>query len=179
MSRKWVCQNNVAYALIPKVGTSSIRNTLYNHASVYYMHVDDIDVVETRVLFLREPIARIGSAYRFFKNQHELGCKHMGNACPTDTYEEFIDHILRTPNEHWDSQVAQVTDSVGTFMPTDVYRFEDISKVWDMYSPSELNHKNSAPTKYEWDTQYRLDDLENHCHDDIKLYETLTPYEDK
>jgi len=176
MSKTWIVQNNVAFALIPKSGSSSIKSTLYNHTDHYvrYHWNDEIDHVDTRVMFLREPINRIHSAYRFFKNQHELGCKHVGNWCPTGTFEQFIDHVLQQPNPHWDSQVKQVTDKHGLYVPTITHKFEDIGEMWSHYSDATLNHKNAAPTHYDIDAEYRIEELLAHTEDDMLLWNNCT-----
>ena len=173
MSKRWVVQNNVAYALIPKSGSSSIKTTLFNAGHVYYMENDEVDVVDTRVVFLRHPINRIHSAYRFFKNQHELGCKGTGLGIPTDSYESFVDYALTHDDPHWASQMEMVGG-----MATDLYRFEDLGKAWSLHSDVPLNHRNSAPV-YEFDQYYRLADLMNISQQDVDTWMTLTPLEDK
>lgn len=58
MSKNWIVQNNVAFALVPRKGMTGLKETLFENGLVRYHDNDEIDHVDTRVLFLSKDKAQ-------------------------------------------------------------------------------------------------------------------------
>lgn len=153
---------------IPKCGTKSIAKALGNKAEI---HADR--AVGRRVItFFRHPISRLVSAYRYFnytegwQQDMPLYDRRFNRKA---SYEEFVDSVLSGDrNRHWDSQSSQLM-YLGGFVPTEVYRFEDINEIWPKVIGIPLDRINSS--KYvEVNEDYRRSELDNFYTEDLERW---------
>ena len=170
MAKRWIANRHskVASTVIFKSGHSSIRTSM---AEAIWRSNEDVWDCLTRILWLREPLERMYSAYRFFKAQHEAGAS-VGLEVPTDDYKKFVDYVLKNSNPHWDSQIKMVTHK-GKFIPTVVQKFEDINELWPTYYREPLSHINPSPKEYKVTKTYRLAELKKKFHTDIEAWANL------
>jgi len=117
-------------------------------------------------VFVRDPIQRLKSAYRFFKAQPPVEGRIQTGAM---TYEEFVDHVLGgAENPHW----RPVTETLSVFDRSDVvvHLFENLA---DEYPIGVLEKRNvSKPVvDQEIDLTYREAELKEFYSGDYKLRE--------
>ena len=93
----WYSNNEIAVALIPRVASSSIRDTV----RTLYMQVSPEDAlkVDRRIAWVRDPIERLVSAYSFF---HYAVTSLPGHV--TGTWESFVDYSMEVEDYHWEPQ---------------------------------------------------------------------------
>lgn len=121
---------------------------------------------ENMHVFVRDPIQRLQSAYRFFKARPPIeGRNQKGNL----TYEEFVDHVLGgAENPHW----RPVTETLSVFDRSDIvtHLFENLA---DEYPIGVLEKRNvSKPVvDQEIDLTYREAELKEFYAGDYKLRE--------
>jgi hypothetical protein len=207
---------------LPKNASTSIRSVLAYQAQNDEITAEAAAKLPVRVVFLRNPIERIQSAFgQFYALQlngntyFELVPKGVISAFGarlkgqkgyneyvfeveqkakylTDTvieidkqptieaaaaefnqkdYNGFIDYILSgADNEHWASQVEQVTHH-GEYLPTHTYKMEDISSIWPQHFIGLIPVLNSH-TKITVNP-YRQDELEQKYAVDIDVWSSL------
>ena len=120
-----------------------------------------------RVLFLRDPVERMGSAYRFFKKMslsHHQGANYKTFDVPAMTdYPAFVDMTFERPDDtHW---LAQVTKCRSY---TEVRRWEELPQFILETTGKVLPHEN-ASHPYDADLAYRLDELCTRYAEDYAL----------
>lgn len=124
---------------VPKGASQSIRATCHNR--VEFEQARNADV---RVFFIRNPAARMVSAYCFFKTiyQHDVNVGQ-GSPTPDDvaTWASFIEFVRGNPdNPHWSPQMPMVRE----FSPTHIHRLENIGSVWPIYHSAPMQHINAS-----------------------------------
>lgn len=129
-------------ALIPKAASTAMHNTrLFYREGVCPVPL---------YAFVREPIERLGSAWRFFRDKQadELVPRH---------YEVFVDRILDADhfNAHWCPQALLVEDHPQV-IPV---RFEDMARVWRQVGFPLLKHQNWSNPRRRFDSTYRAKEL--------------------
>jgi hypothetical protein len=149
----------------PKAGSRAIQRSLGGSEIIVHQ------AIGRRVIcFLRHPIERLISAYRWF-NYTEGWQRDMpfyGKKC---TWEGFVDSVLNGDrNRHWLPQ-SELLSHGNHFVPTEVYRFEDINELWPKLigTPLErINQSNMAPVN----DQYRRAELDNLYAEDLGRWDT-------
>lgn len=113
------------------------------------------------VLFVRHPVDRLVSAWRFFHQKAHFPNRHIASKTGL---EKFVDQVLKgVEDQHWMSQVKLHTHH--RFIPTVVHRFENIHEVWP-----ELPHLNKGPG-VPFDLWHRKDEVEEYYRADLELWE--------
>ncbi len=93
----------------------------------------DMDVL----LWVRDPLDRLACAYDVFGKRFA-------------TVAEFIEHTLTNENPHWSPQDKLHTFN-GVFLPTRVFRFEELAETWAKYLPDyPLIHIGANPNRLQW-----------------------------
>lgn len=157
----WYTNDSLAVAQIPKSGLMSIQDWLTGFDVVKNDDKRLLDC-ELRVMFVRNPLTRLQSAYSYMVGLKKSGSGFKHGA-PLDSFESFIDHILIHDNEHWRPQHI-----CSGGMQTIVHRFEDLSKVFFRYHQRPLTHTNISAR--EPINDYRLDDIVEFYREDIRLW---------
>ena len=153
-------------SLIPKNAHSSIRE--YAPLGTVFPTKDEALKYKVRVGIVRHPMSRLYSMYRYLKHQHQTGATLLRDV-PTATYEKFVDYTFHVENHHWQSQKELLTQD-GVFIPTVTHRLEDLAQIWGMYFDRALKHLNPSPTSYEYDRDYRIEELLTRYRDDRELW---------
>lgn len=168
----WKVEEGLYIARNRKAGSMSMRNTLQMLGSTTHPPEEVCEESDARVLiFLREPVERLRSAYQFF-----LG-KTSGDKIPgvdEGDYKLFVDYVLRDEDHpmdaHWKPQM-DVHLHEGKYIPNEFYQFEDINRLWKELSlPGELVHINASKEVPDQDYMYRRDELFNFYEVDINRW---------
>jgi len=145
-------------AVIRKAGSLSID---------YVLSAPHFDAVKAltfpvRVAFIRHPIERLKSAYRFFV-QYPVESVNV-----SDGWHSFVDWALDVDpqNEHWNLQGEQVGPVVNQ-----MYRFEDIHKHWLRMFGVKIPHTNVS--REQKTNDYRQADIVQHFKQDLELWHSL------
>jgi len=165
----------IALALIAKVGTQSFKEVIDVDTGWYLIPEEALEY-PIRVFFIREPMARLRSAYSFFIKLRNGGERY--DSLPysvLNSWPEFVDHVLTNSDEHWNPQVPQVTYK-GEFTPNKVFRFEDVKKWWPNFTSIRLPHANASIPQEVID--YRSVELKEFYAEDIKMWNSIVPYDD-
>jgi hypothetical protein len=135
-----------AFLFIPKNASRSIQTILSTYKSTNGHTVPEGPIA----CMWRSPVARIKSAYRFFKHNGVVG--RMGIPDPREMdFDTWLRIILDTPNEDRDPHVATQWSvaSVGDhFLPTIVYRWDfeqlraDYNLTYDVPHTNASAHEN-------------------------------------
>lgn len=170
MAKTWVADRHkkLAMSVIPKVGSTSIKTSVPNQ--VWRSNAEVVNQFSDRVAWIRHPIRRVESMYKFLKDQHESGASTLSHI-PTGDYKLFIDFVLENENQHWKPQVEILTES-GIWVPTVAHKFEDIGTLWSNYYDWDLECKNGSsdhPVLY----NYRRKELNDVFKADLDLWESL------
>lgn len=128
---------------------------------------DDVLDIPIRVAWIRHPIERLISAYSFFKLINERDRDPHRAAAHTSNWHSFVDYTLITENEHFDSQVDQLTKD-GIYIPTVTEKFENIMIHWGKYLGGSLPWVNGVVHQLVDD--YRSDDLAVKYAKDMELW---------
>ena len=148
--------------LIPKAGLTSIRDAIWPDYAEKVMRSEAKDKQTPVRIYIREPLCRLVSAFRFLLTNYRprpvpAGC----------TFEQFIDLVLdpdRT-NSHWRPQVAWFDE----YNVTEIYQFERIADTWPDYIP--LGHLNCSPASTPVPVLgYRLDEINAYYADDSCIW---------
>lgn len=166
----WLIKDSIACSRIPKNGSTSVTNALRTHQAV-----SNADVLwcQTRVFWMRDPIARFHSAYSFFSALNDRNENNGGpygtapNSIITSDYHAFVDYALENPNAHWFPQTGLLQNSW-----TNIHRFEEIMSLWNNYWPGFLPWHNGVALKNDIDT-YRLGDIQDYYQEDLHVYNTI------
>lgn len=161
----WASYQGKAVAIVPKCGNTSFSNLVGG----VRLTLDETLAVDTRVMFVRDPLDRFTSAYSFFHmlNCDDRGKVHVPREATHNGYEHFVDFALSTENPHWKPQM-QLTGGIATHL----YKFscESIRKWWPVHWPGRqpdwLNACSHLPT-----TDYRMNDLLEYYAEDLLAYE--------
>lgn len=103
------------------------------------------------VAFVRDPIERCVSGYRFF---HRIAKDW------ASSWEAWVDRVLSTDNPHWSPQSSLVGDA-------DCYRFECLNEVWETLGFAPLTRANVS--HYAATNDYRCDELRAFYRPDFEL----------
>jgi hypothetical protein len=120
------------------------------------------------VWFIRHPISRLASCHNYFG--YTVGWPKETKITQDTTWKQFVDRVLAgEKNRHWDEQTPQVTYA-QKFLPTEVYRFEDINEIFERVVGKQLPHMNTS-NKHELDLTYRRDELDNFYIEDLEIWQ--------
>lgn len=166
-------RNHVVLA-VPKAGSTSIREAAGRGAQVQPQEVPTYQSVRA---FLREPLTRFESTFRYFKNRQsfpnawEASSQSVNRYVP-DTLEEFTDLVLDKGwwDKHWLPQTANWTVDLDLHTIR-VHRFEDLSAVMADLGVS-IPHSNASGVPKQGIT-YRRQDLEDFYREDLEIREVL------
>lgn len=169
---------NLIIASTPKAGTTSINRALKGLPRPMKQRVFKLSQADPAIevaLFVRHPIERLVSAWYMI-------C-HQNRGSFPNTFEGFIERALskvrQNMDEHWIPQ-SDYHSYQGKFLPTQLYRFEDINRAWPALVTErgrELGWHNKASGRPDWrelvydlpvETQARV---QRYYADDLKLYE--------
>jgi hypothetical protein len=117
------------------------------------------------VLFVREPMARLRSAWQFWV--HETPVKPYVPA----TWEEFVDEVLDGRYEpHWSPQFEWHTSDDGVFIPNQAMKLEYMPRWFKLVYGIDLEVENRS-IRREIDTTYRAHELLVMYSTDLALWE--------
>tara|TARA_R110000868_G_scaffold31345_2_gene115064 strand:+ start:1625 stop:2128 length:504 start_codon:yes stop_codon:yes gene_type:complete len=129
-------------AMVQKVGFQSFRHVL--RMSGREVSLEEAQAAPVRVQFIREPMARLRSAYCFYKTIYaRRSMPQPGSPQPADveTWEAFMEYVRANPdNVHWRPQ----TVVVEAFIPNRLHKFEDIGTTWGQYDSRPFPHLNDS-----------------------------------
>jgi len=129
-------KTEIAHSSTPKCGSVSLRQTLTPN---YFLTNEQALKYDTRVMWIRDPMSRLWSAYHYCKKTYP---KHRVE------WQEFVDLVLSGEkmgtDSHWVPQHQFLTTDDGVFVPTHIHRFEDIADYWQLYSDRALLHMNKG-----------------------------------
>lgn len=128
-------------AFVQKAGFQSMRHALRCNG-------DELTEAEAlaaavRVQFVRDPIARLVSAYRHYKTIYFYGSTPQpGDPQPDDvvTWDAFMAHVRVNDNAHWSPQYL----IAERFKPNRVHAFERIGEFWSLYHSMPFPHLNAS-----------------------------------
>jgi len=151
----------LAVAQIPKAGLNTMNDWLGGWDVVKN---DDTRLLAcpTRVMFIRNPIVRLQSAYSFMRVQADNG-NLMKHGAPVNSWHPFVDYILENDNLHWTPQVKRTGN-----LQTVVHRLEDLGHIFWRYHESMVNHNNA--TRRRPVDNYRLADIVDYYMEDFNLW---------
>lgn len=141
----------VGVLTIPKCASSSMKKMTKGAAKSLKR-----DTIPKRmIVFVRDPIERLESAYRFFSKSRS----NKFNA----TWFELVDAVLNGhPNIHWMPQTRYIENFPGI----EAYPFECLATVWRALFGTELTWANpSDPMDL---AGYRIDELKEHYREDYQ-----------
>ena len=147
---------NLAIGSSKKVMSSSVGQALQGNPLCtkdwLMKHKDKVKVI----VIIRNPIDRLKSAYRFFKDLTLNGI----------AYEEFVDQVLTNlqKNEHWSSQYDE--HSVNGNLIVDI--FIDINNLSIIKEYVDINFPKKNQT-FSRTPDYRNSDVEKFYEDDMSL----------
>ena len=155
-------QNDLAVAMIPKAGVNSIRKWLREYEVVTN---DDPQLLKMgrRVAFIRNPLARLRSAFSYFRGLDNQNIKHSVKA-PTGTWASFVDFILENDDPHWHPQSDIAGDKQNI-----IHHFEDFNLYAPYYCNNIIYHLNKSVPRPVYD--YRLHDIMNLYSRDYDLWD--------
>ncbi len=162
-------KNQLAMSCVPKNGSTSMRNAMPNDD---IFANDKVLHIKTRIAWIREPIARLKSAYAFFfyLNEKEENGQRTPSKEQTSSWEKFVDHALLSDNKHWAPQKEMLSLN-GEYLATVSHKFENIMQLWSNYLPGLLPWQNACtplPTN-----DYRQDDIAEFYKEDSELWHGL------
>lgn len=111
-----------------------------------------------RLAWIRHPIKRVKSVYSCLMGEEIDGAT---------AWHNFVDHMLEVENVHWLPQVQRLVFG-KRFVPNQLRRFEDMSKLWPKYSHVKLPVVNASVPLYTDD--YREKDLLAYYETDLKVW---------
>jgi hypothetical protein len=157
----------VVIASLRKNASQAIRHTLFKFLEVREYPIHEVEGLGKPIYgFIRQPIDRLQSCFRYFSNQGWTVDRTF------ETYPQFVDAVLDgLKNPHWDSQVEQLTYG-GRYLPTVTYRFEDLSRVWIDLGLAPLHVRNASRWCETGD--YRRQELDNLFSEDLEKYGQAT-----
>lgn len=119
------------------------------------------------VLFLRHPLARLRSSWRWWSQQRRFPQPAYGEK---PEWERFVDLVLQdrpeTRDPHWNPQIPQHT-YCGVLVPTAIHRFEEIDRHWSDWCSHPLEARNVTGGGAEEFPTYRLPELESYYAADL------------
>lgn len=128
----------------------------------------------TCAFWLRHPLKRMRSAWRWWGQQRNFPQPAYGPGCP---WERFVDLVLQdrqeTRDPHWNPQVPTHTYQ-GTFVPTHVYPFEAITATWRDWCSKPLPERNHTGGGGESFPTYRRDEIEAYYAEDLVLWDQIS-----
>jgi len=160
--------------LIPKAGYCSIRKSVWK---TYGFRCDRNEVKRDQTpirIYIREPITRFISAYRFLNGGEECG-KTRSLTPDVKTFEDFVDRVLdpdKEGDQHWMPQVSRFDG----YNITEMYQFERIKETWPDYIPLIHINKTSDNAPYP-KLGYRMDEIEKYYAEDIRVWNDLDNHE--
>ena len=160
----------MALAIIPKSGSQSMRRVLRQYKEI---PAEEVRGFDTRVAFIRHPVARLGSAFRFFHWLMIDGVKCDKTAPPKSVLNEwpkFVDYALENDNPHWRSQISFISDDSG-MVANRLHKFENVGRCWEEYYQGILPWIN-ATSKVPY-ADYRVDDINRFYKADLELWHGL------
>lgn len=168
-SKYWLVDGKVL-CTVPRAASSSMNESLAK--GFYHRDLKRIRAPEvldeknngTKILMWhRDPLDRYGSAY------HLLG---------RNNPDEFAERVLTQSNPHWDPQIDFHSHN-GTFLPTQVYRFEDLVNTWYSEFDVQLSRRRINTNRPNWkqvskkmSSNYIIG-IMNKYEDDILFHENI------
>lgn len=173
--------DGVALAIVAKVGSQSFTES----GTTWYVSDSEVLVYPERIFFIRDPFQRLESAYSFFVGLDRAGAPHP--AVPESalvSWNEFVNFILDPRNdddEHWIPQTDTVlytgNDPInGSYIPTKIMRFEDVTDWWPNFFSRRLPHINKSTRLIT--TSHKGAEIELKYAKDFEVYNKLTKYDD-
>jgi hypothetical protein len=168
----WCHVKGDVVAATPKVASTSVRKI-----SEGQVPKDKVGMYENVVVFVRDPLERMESAFHYF-NSHRTAWPVVWKE-RTQTYEQdppvnwadFVDKVLDRKywNKHWVPQ-----SMLWGPLPTVHYLFEDIEEVSKERWGVRIGHHNRGPINGEpVRMTYRVPELEDFFKDDLELRNDL------
>jgi hypothetical protein len=152
--------DNIAVLNIPKCASQTIQG-----AELVNIGLDQVPADMETFAFVRHPIERIQSAYRFF-----MGYRHLLPPEVID-YETFIDYTFTVDDLHWTPQHHMVFP-YGDAVVKQIHRLESMTTVLKEWLGYGLETHNASLKDY-LVSDYRLDDLLVKYQADMEMYNGL------
>lgn len=163
----FIAKGNKALAVITKAGAQSMREVM---SDGWYRTNEQALEYPIRIMFVRNPRARLKSAYSFFNGLKQQGTRYDKIDFSTvDRWETFVDMALdpSTDDEHWNTQKSSVLFN-DQLVPNKIFRFEEINEIFPHFIPRAMPHLNQSerlPTN-----DYRRTDIDQFYNDDSNLW---------
>jgi len=159
-------QSILTHPSVPDTGVLvSLKNasrSMVNYPGIGGVKVPPGTPPANLMVFMRDPIERLHSAYQFFEGRPPLG-----NGRNLITWEEFIDEVLAgAKNQHW-KPVSEGIAIVGK--PVQVYKLSELNEKWPFDGPPMETRNKSKPIQV--NLKYREDELKALYADDYTLLE--------
>lgn len=139
---------NVAVLNIPKCGSQLV-------SSLEICRTDNPQC--KRLAFIRHPVDRIKSAYKFLKRVGPM---------PTESYEDFIDYTFMHSDQHWQPQVEFIDNTID-----EIHKLKNIGKVLKAYIGYPVDVINKSEDFRTSD--YRIGDILKKYADDVRLFDGI------
>jgi len=126
------------------------------------------------VLFLRHPLRRLRSSWRWWMNQRNFPQPAFGPHCP---WERFVDLVLQdrpeTRDPHWNPQLASHKFE-GHLVPTTVLPFENIQLHWQDWCKKPLPERNHTGGGSEDFPAYRAAEIRDFYAEDLRIWTEIS-----
>ena len=167
----WIIYKGIGLCLIPKAGLNSFRAITNASNSISAKEVTKLTTV--RVAFMRDPIERFYSNYRFFhflNKDRPDGFTQVPLEKTSNGFEVWVDYALEVANTHWCNQV-DVMDGAYTIL----HKFNNpsIHKHWPTYWPGKLPDWKNAMGGTLPMSDYKADKIIEYYAPDIELFNTI------
>ena len=169
----------VVFAYSYKVGSTSLIKKYVAKGYGGFANQRDLNLKDIITLYVRHPLDRLVSAWKWFTEYHNSYLKEILAASPEDhetilarntKFEPWLDAALKYENLHWYGQKEYHTNEKGVFVPNNVFPLEAMS-----------GERLKKTVHKEWRTYYS-DDLRSRMEklyaDDLTLYNSVKEKKD-
>jgi hypothetical protein len=126
------------------------------------------------VLFLRHPLTRLRSSWRWWSQQRNFPQPAYGPHC---LWEKFVDLVLKdrpeTRDPHWNPQL-DAHKFEGEVVPTVILPFEEIDLHWRDWCKKPLPEMNQTGGGKDAFPDYRREELEAYYAEDLAVWNRTT-----
>ena len=150
-------RGNFAVLNIPKCGSQALMST-----ELASIRLDQYREIEDRLAFVRHPVERLQSAFRFFMGYRELLPLHVSD------YESFVDYTFEVADPHW-QPMTEFIFPYGECVVKEIHPLHSMSEVLEGRLGYKLPFYNKSDSIYRV-SNYRLDEILVKYQNDLELY---------